>query len=86
MNINISFSFCTVRSYRTLKVSATEKEVTWLIVGWGAALVVLPLLMSYGVMPLWRDNLQNYSNFSPYLKNMRIKPIDCLHYTGFCAR
>ena len=22
--------------------------------------------MSYGVMPLWRDNLHNYSNFSPY--------------------
>ena len=66
MNINISFSFCTVRSYRTLKVSATEKEVTWLIVGWVAALVVLPPLMSYGVMPLWRDNLHNYSNFSPY--------------------
>ena len=57
---------CTVRSYRTLKVSATKKEVTWLIVGWVAALVVLPLLMSYGVMPLWRDNLHNYSNFSPY--------------------
>ncbi len=56
----------TVRSYRTLKVSATKKEVTWLIVGWVAALVVLPLLMSYGVMPLWRDNLHNYSNFSPY--------------------
>ena len=24
---------CTVRSYRTLKVSATKKEVTWLIAG-----------------------------------------------------
>ena len=58
--------FCTVRSYRTLKVSATKKEVTWLIIGWLAALVVLPLLMSYGVIPLWRDNLHNYSNFSPY--------------------
>ena len=57
---------CTVRSYRTLKLSATKKEVTWLIVGWVAALVVLPLLMSYGVMPLWRDNLHNYSSFSPY--------------------
>lgn len=57
---------CTVRSYRTLKLSATKKEVTWLIVGWLAALVVLPLLMSYGVMPLWKDNLHNYSNFSPY--------------------
>ena len=57
---------CTVRSYRTLKLSATKKEVTWLIAGWLAALVVLPLLMSYGVMPLWRDNLHNYSSFSPY--------------------
>ena len=57
---------CTVRSYRTLRLPATKKEVTWLIVGWRAALVVLPLLMSYGVMPLWRDNLHNYSNFSPY--------------------
>jgi len=57
---------CTVRSYRTLKVSATKKEVTWLVVGWVAVLVVLPLLMSYGIMPLWRDNLHNYSNFSPY--------------------
>lgn len=57
---------CTVRSYRTLKLSATKKEVTWLIIGWLAALVVLPLLMSYGVIPLWRDNLHNYSNFSPY--------------------
>ena len=57
---------CTVRSYRTLKLSATKKEVTWLIAGWLAALVVLPLLMRYGVMPLWRDNLHNYSNFSPY--------------------
>ena len=57
---------CTVRSYRTLKLSATKKEVTWLIIGWVAALVVLPLLMSYGVIPLWRDNLHNYSNFSPY--------------------
>ena len=40
---------CTVRSYRTLKLSATKKEVTWLIAGWLAALVVLPLLMRYGV-------------------------------------
>ena len=62
----VLMSLCTVRSYRTLKVSATKKEVTWLIVGWVAALVVLPLLMSYGVMPLWIDNLYNYSNFSPY--------------------
>ena len=57
---------CTVRSYRTLRLPATKKEVTWLTAGWLAALVVLPLLMSYGIMPLWRDNLQNYSNFSPY--------------------
>ena len=56
---------CTVRSYRTLKLPATKKEVTWLIVGWLAALVVLPLLMRYGVMPLWRDNLHSYSHFSP---------------------
>ena len=56
---------CTVRSYRTLKLSATKKEVTWLIAGWLAALVVLPLLMRYGVMPLWRDNLHSYSHFSP---------------------
>ena len=54
---------CTVRSYRTLKVSATKKEVTWLIVGWVAALVVLPLLMSYGIMPLMP---LTYSKFSPY--------------------
>lgn len=57
---------CTARSYRTLRLPATKKEVTWLIIGWLAALVVLPLLMSYGVVPLWRDNLHNYSNFSPY--------------------
>ena len=57
---------CTARSYRTLRLPATKKEVTWLIAGWLAALVVLPLLMSYGVMPLWRDAMHNYSNFSPY--------------------
>lgn len=57
---------CTVRSYRMLKLPATKKEVTWLVVGWLAALVVLPFLMSYGVLPLWRDNLQSYSNFSLY--------------------
>ena len=56
----------TVCSYRALKLSATKKEITWLAAGWLAALVALPLLMSYGVMPLWRDNLQNYSNLSPY--------------------
>ena len=56
---------CTVRSYRTLRLPATKKEVTWLIVGGLAALVVLPLLMRYGVMTLWRDNLHSYSHFSP---------------------
>ena len=29
-------------------------------------LKVLPLLMSYGVMPLLLDDLGNYSNISPY--------------------
>ena len=57
---------CTMRSYRTLRLPATKKEVTWLIAGWLAALVVLPLLMSYGIMPLWRDNLHNDSDFSLY--------------------
>ena len=57
---------CTVRSYRTLKLPATKKEGTWLIAGWLIALVVLPLLMSYGVMPLLLDDLGNYSNISPY--------------------
>ena len=57
---------CTARSYRTLKLPTTKKEGTWLIAGWLAALVVLPLLMSYGVMPLLLDDLDNYSNISPY--------------------
>ena len=57
---------CTVRSYRTLKLPATKKEVTWLIAGWLIALVVLPLLMSYGIMPLRNEYFSNYSNFSPY--------------------
>ena len=57
---------CTARSYRTLRLPATKKEGTWLIAGWLAALVVLPLLMSYGVMPLLLDDLGNYSNISPY--------------------
>ena len=57
---------CTVLAYRKMKLPATKKECKWLIVGWAAALVVLPLLMRCGVMPLWRDNLQNYSNLSPY--------------------
>ena len=54
---------CTMRSYRTLRLPATKKEVTWLIAGWLAALVVLPLLMSYGIMPLMP---LTYSKFSPY--------------------
>lgn len=57
---------CTACSYRTLRLPATKKEGTWLIAGWLAALVVLPLLMSYGVMPLLLDDLGNYSNISPY--------------------
>lgn len=57
---------CTMRSYRTLRLPATKKEVTWLIAGWLAALVVLPLLMNYGIMPLWRDDLHNGSNLSLY--------------------
>ena len=57
---------CTMRSYRTLRLPATKKEVAWLIAGWLAALVVLPLLMSCGIMPLWRDNLHNDSDFSLY--------------------
>ena len=57
---------CTVRSYRMLRLPTAKKEVTRLIAGWLIALVVLPLLMSYGVMPLWRNALNNYSNFSPY--------------------
>ena len=56
---------CTARSYRMLRLPATKKS-TWLIAGWLAALVVLPLLMSYGVMPLLLDDLGNYSNISPY--------------------
>ena len=56
----------TVCSYRMLRLPATKKEGTWLIAGWLAALVVLPLLMSYGVMPLLLDDLGNYSNISPY--------------------
>ena len=51
---------CTMRAYRALKLSATKKEVTWLLIGLLAVLVVLPLLMRYGIMP------HNYSKFSPY--------------------
>lgn len=57
---------CTVRSYRTLRLPVTKKEITWLLIGWLAVLVVLPLLMSYGIMPLLLDDLGNYSNISPY--------------------
>ena len=58
---------CDARLHSALLSDAqTKKEVTWLIAGWLIALVVLPLLMSYGIMPLWRDALHNYSNFSPY--------------------
>lgn len=57
---------CTVRSYRTLRLPATKKEGTWLLIGWLAVLVVLPFLMSYGIMPLLLDDLGNYSNISPY--------------------
>lgn len=49
-----------------MKLSATKKELKWLAAGWLAALVALPLLMSYGVMPLLLDDLGNYSNISPY--------------------
>ena len=55
---------CTVRSYRMLRLPTAKKEVTRLIAGWLAALVVLPLLMRYGIMPLWRGKI--YSNASPY--------------------
>ena len=57
---------CTARSYRTLKLPTTKKEGTWLMAGWLAAFVLLPLLMRYGIMPLWTKDLHNYSQFSPY--------------------
>ena len=47
-----------------LRLPTAKKEVTRLIAGWLAALVVLPLLMRYGIMPLWRGKI--YSNASPY--------------------
>ena len=62
----VLMTVCTVCSYRTLRLSATKKEVTWLAAGWFVALVALPLLMSYGVMPLLLDDFGNYSNISPY--------------------
>ena len=57
---------CTVCSYRTLKLPAAKKEVSWLVAGWLAAFVLLPLLMRYGILPLWTKDLHNYSQFSPY--------------------
>ena len=62
----LAMTVCTVLAYRKMKLPAAKKELKWLAAGWVLALAVLPLLMSYGVMPLWRDNLHNYSNFSPY--------------------
>ena len=53
---------CTVRSYRGLKLLMTKKEATWLITGWFVVLVILPIVMSYGVMLLWMDDLENYNN------------------------
>ena len=41
------------------------KKGVMLALVWMAALVVLPLLMRYGVMPLWRDNLHSCSHFFP---------------------
>lgn len=52
----------TARSYRTLKLTMSKKEVTWLIIGWFVVIVVLPIIMSYGVMPLWMDDLESYNN------------------------
>lgn len=54
---------CTVCSYQTLKLPAAKKEVSWLVAGWLAAFVLLPLLMRYGIMPLWTKDLHNYSQF-----------------------
>ena len=53
---------CTARSYRELKLPMTKKEVTWLIIGWFVVIVVLPIIMGYGVMPLWMDDLESYNN------------------------
>lgn len=53
---------CTVRSYRMLKLPMTKKEVAWLITGWFVVLVILPIVMSCGVMPLWLDDLESYNN------------------------
>lgn len=53
---------CTVRSYRMSKLPMTKKEAAWLIIGWFVVLIVLPIIMSYGVMPLWMDDLESYNN------------------------
>lgn len=53
---------CTARSYRTLKLSMTKKEVTWLIIGWIAVLVILPIIMSCGVMPLWMNDPESFDS------------------------
>lgn len=58
----ITMIVCTVRSYRTLKLPMTKKEVTWLIIGWFVVIVILPIIMSYGVMSLWMDDLESYNN------------------------
>lgn len=58
----ITMIVCTVCSYRTLKLPMTKKEVTWLIIGWFVVIVMLPIIMSYGVMPLWMDDLESYNN------------------------
>lgn len=52
----------TVRSYRTLKLTMSKKEVTWLIIGWLVVLVILPIIMSYGVMPLWMDDPESFDS------------------------
>lgn len=64
--VMLGMIICTVCSYRTLKLPAAKKEVSWLVAGWLAAFVLLPLLMRYGIMPLWTKDLHNYSQFSPY--------------------
>lgn len=58
----ITMIVCTACSYRTLKLPMTKKEVTWLIIGWFVVIVMLPIIMSYGVMPLWMDDLESYNN------------------------
>lgn len=52
----------TARSYRTLKLTMSKKEVTWLIIGWLVVLVILPIIMSYCVMPLWMDDLESFDS------------------------